>query len=437
MASPALALVSDVDLIAEYRKLGEENFTLWKKALDEFRVKGEVTGETKERIEKLEAAMTELSEKMLAEFRKLNEKSSRPPVSIANGRGYGGDGEFRSIGVQFTELADYKSYQANPTNRPRFQTTLKGRIIQPMELRAVNPFIASETSGIVYIPKRVGVFTQPTIPLVMRDLLDVIPLDGTNAVEYVIEAWQLNADYQIKEGDKKAQSDVTYTDKTAVVRTIAHYVVISRQMLADAPFIQASIDNRMVYGIALKEDKEILYGDGATGHLLGIMPQATPFAGGALTIDNAIDQVYAAMVQIMQAGYAPTAIVMNPVDFAGIALMKNTMGMYLLGGPPASEATPRLWGLPIALTMNMAPGDFLVGAFPGNAALFDRQQTVVEVSSENEDNFVRNLVTIRAEERVTLAVFVPAAFVKGTVMPPAALASGHHPPAQQPSRDRK
>ena len=57
--------------------------------------------------------------------------------------------------------------------------------------------------------------------------------------------------------------------------------------------------------------------------------------------------------------------------------------------------------------------DYLCGAFPGNAALFDRETVNVEMAFQNEDDFVRNLITLRAEERVALAVYVPKAFAKG------------------------
>ena len=413
MATPALVQPTDQHLLAEFRRLMEDGKTYHADMLREHTEKGEVTGETKERFLKSEAAMAELAQKMETEFRVMRERQSRPPLAL----GAGGATELRTLGQLVTEHEAYKQSNLTGTSRPRIQMALKGRVIPPWEIRAINPIITEAGSGLTIVPRRVGLFSAPTIPLVMRDLVDVIPLDGTNAIEYVIDTWTLAADYQVAEGDRKAQSDVIYTDKSVMVRTIAHYVRISRQMLADVPAIRAQIDTKLAYGIAMKEDKEILYGDNAAGHLHGIMPQATAFAAPAgVTAENRIEQIYAAIVQVMSAGYAPSAIVLNPLNFAGMTLSKNAQGNYVLGGPPASEATPRLWGLPVALTMNMTANDFLVGAFPGNAALFEREEIVVDISFSNEDDFVRNLVTIRAEERVALAVYTPQAFVKGTLM---------------------
>ena len=53
------------------------------------------------------------------------------------------------------------------------------------------------------------------------------------------------------------------------------------------------------------------------------------------------------------------------------------------------------------------------GDFVNGCTLLDRMAATVELSTENSDNFVRNLVTIRAEERVALLTFAPWSFVKG------------------------
>jgi HK97 family phage major capsid protein len=57
---------------------------------------------------------------------------------------------------------------------------------------------------------------------------------------------------------------------------------------------------------------------------------------------------------------------------------------------------------------------FLTGAFNLGAQIFDREDANVEISTEDSDNFRKNLVTIRAEERLALAVYRPESFVKGT-----------------------
>src|SRR3546814_6282577 len=78
-----------------------------------------------------------------------------------------------------------------------------------------------------------------------------------------------------------------------------------------------------------------------------------------------------------------------------------------------NDSQPRLWGRPVVETQAMTAGNFLTGAFRLSAQIFDRQDARVEVSTEDSDNFRKNLVTILAEERLALAVYRPEAFIRG------------------------
>jgi hypothetical protein len=441
-AAPPPQQRTDEELLVEFKRLHAEmqdNNALLVKKLAGEAVK-EAIGELIEKDAKLEAAVGAI----LAKVNAIGQRTSRPPgVLTPTGQPY------LTLGQSFTESEAFKA--TNWAGRFKIQHTYNGRLEfrntppVPTPLAAPPP-VTEGTSGLVIFPRRVAWVQPPEFPLVMRDLLDVIPLTGTNAVEYVTEHWTENPDYQVTEGTRKAQSGVSYTDATAMVRTIAHFIKVSRQMLADVPYVQTSIDQRMVYLVLRKEDLEVLYGDNSAGHLNGLMPQATHLAipaGISALVTTFMDAVAAAITQIANNGYIATAIVMHPTDWAGLQLTKTTLGTYILQGPgygpPQAISQKTLWGLPVVTSINMKVGEFLVGAFPGNAALFDREQAIVEISFENEDDFVNNLCTIRCEERVTLAVYVPLAFVWGNTTTPfvpagaplAANGSGHAaaPPA--------
>jgi HK97 family phage major capsid protein len=57
--------------------------------------------------------------------------------------------------------------------------------------------------------------------------------------------------------------------------------------------------------------------------------------------------------------------------------------------------------------------EFLVGAFLTAATIYDRMDAEVLISSEDADNFTKNMLTVRAEKRLALAVKRPAALVTG------------------------
>jgi len=353
------------------------------------------------------------------EITSLKQKGSRPPGST-NEPGTG-----VTIGQQLTESEQYKS-AGRWEGRARLSMTLKARIDMrstpaPTPLANTTP-ITEGGSGLYIFPRRVAWVTPPQFPMAMRDILDVIPIEGTNAIEFVKETYTAAPDYQVTEGTRKAQSSISWTDNTAMVRTIAHFTKVSRQMLADVPSVQTSIDTMLTYTLRYKEDLEILFGDNSAGHLNGIMTQATAYSipPGLGTMAGAtnIDTLAAAALQVANNGFRPTNIVMNPTDWTAMNMLKTTYGSYILGGP-ASLAAPQLWGLPVTTSYHMTSLNYLVGSFPGNAALFDRETLMIEISFENEDDFVNNMATIRCEERVALAVYRPLAFVKGLVVAPA------------------
>jgi HK97 family phage major capsid protein len=422
--------VEEQQVVDQFQNQLKEHKSLIDKATEEAKKSGSVTAETQEAQrqsalkldewgKKMEAQGKEQGERMAEVRNRLDEGDKRAEKLEADirlvkqkglarmpGGGPGGEDE-RTFGQRLVETPEFKAMQFN--GRFKFTTTMSTRI----ESKANT--IVQPGSGFVTLPQRVGVFPSvPFLPLYMRDLLTVVPLTMSNAVEYKIETWNYAADYQVLQGDKKAQGDVTYTEATATAKTIAWFVKISRQMLDDNAYIAATIDSRLIYGVLKKEDLEILLGSGAAGHLNGIMTQAPASAAPPASATTRLDELMVAITRLTALGFSPTAIVLNPTDWGLMQITKTTQGAYILGGPPQAEAVPRLWGLPLVADYNMPAGQYLVGAFPGNAALFDRQAATVEMSMENEDDFVRNLVTIRAEERVALAVFVPNAFLKGT-----------------------
>ncbi|TNE75539.1 MAG: phage major capsid protein, partial [Gammaproteobacteria bacterium] len=120
--------------------------------------------------------------------------------------------------------------------------------------------------------------------------------------------------------------------------------------------------------------------------------------------------------QAHQSEYRPTAVLLNPADWFDIDTRKvgASDDRYVVGNP-REMGQPRLWGLPVVITNSITSGTFLVGAFDIGAQIWDREDATIEVSRENSDNFVKNMVTILAEERIALTVYRPGAFIKGSL----------------------
>jgi HK97 family phage major capsid protein len=140
---------------------------------------------------------------------------------------------------------------------------------------------------------------------------------------------------------------------------------------------------------------------------------ANAFDAGAATAGTTKpDTIAAAIARIAAAGLRPNAL--NGADWLSIATQIDTTGQYLFG-TGQNTVSPVMWSVPVVLSVAMAAGSYLVMAGRDGAELCIREDATVEASREDRDNWIKNLLTILAEMREALCVFLPqSAFVKGT-----------------------
>lgn len=318
--------------------------------------------------------------------------------------------QHKTFGEQFVESQNFKSLSESNSQRGRADMQFKATIT------LATTDAAGSAGDLVQNTRLPGMIMQPERRLTVRDLITPGRMDG-NVLEYVQETGFTNNAGMVAETGLKPQSDIQFELKNTSAKVIAHWVKASRQIMSDAPMLASYIDGKLRYGLAYKEEQQLLNGDGTGQNLLGIIPQATAYAA-PLTVTGAttIDTLRLAMLQAVLAEFPATGHVLNPIDWAGIELTKDAEGRYIIG-QPQGVASPTMWGLPVVATQAIVAGKFLTGAFKLGAQLFDRWQSRVEVATENEDDFVKNLVTILAEERLALAVYRPEAFIYGDIAP--------------------
>lgn len=382
------------ELVKELKKKTDEVKSIAEDFNGKFKAGEKLSQEAKD---KADNALTELN-KVRELVKELEQKAARDAERKPT--------EVKSLGAQFVEDEKVKSFlgQANP----------RGRV--DMESKATITLATTDADGsagdLVRTTRVGGILGLPERRMTVRDLLTPGQMDG-NALEYVKETGFTNNAANVAEGADKPQSDIKFDLVSTTAKVIAHYVKASRQIMSDAPMLRTYIDGRLLYGLAFREEAQLLNGDGTGQNLLGIIPQATAFAApGGLTADNAMDTMRLAMLQAELAEFPATGHVMNPIDWARIELLKDDMGRYIIGNPQGTTA-PRLWNLPVVTTQAIAQDKFLTGAFRPSAQVFDRWRARVELATENENDFIKNLVTILAEERLALAVYRPEAFIYG------------------------
>lgn len=320
---------------------------------------------------------------------------------LARPRGPDDQFEAKSIGAQFVEADGLKAF-ADFTSRPsRFSMDIKTTV-------------TSTVADSLIVPTRDTALLLPHRELRIRDLLPTINVTTGN-VEYPRLTAGPSAAATVAEGAEKPEAAMTLDLVTVPIRTIAHWIPASRQVLDDAPQLRGLIDTELTYGLKFVEDNQLLNGAGTGTDLSGIYTNATAFAAGAAVVPtpNKIDVLLHAILQNAVALLPADAIVLHPADWVSILALKDGEGRYLIANPQ-ERANPSLFGLPVVQSLAMTVGTFLVGAFQASATLYDRWGVRVEVSTEHSDYFVRNLVAILCEERLGLAVKRATGFTKGT-----------------------
>lgn len=207
------------------------------------------------------------------------------------------------------------------------------------------------------------------------------------------------------EGQPKAIVDWMYRVAGTQVETIADYVKISEQMLNDVEMIQNEINSNLTYQIDLKKNQQLLFGTGTSPQIHGLTTyaQTVDNANLANTIVDAnyLDAIGAAIAQIYNNGkgkFIPNAVLMNPIDeFVMKYGSKDADGTYLLPTffMPNGE---QINGVRIVPDVTIPAGHFLAGDFRW-FTIRDKEGLTITIGRENDD-FTRNLVTIRAEERL-------------------------------------
>lgn len=368
-------------------------------ALAEAKKAGSLSTETKAAVDEMALkfnTLTEAEKTLKAQLGELEQEFARIPTQAAASL----RDTLGGTVIKSEALAEFaKSIQGNR------------RVSVPVNAALLSTGVAE---GVVEPQRLPGIDVMPKQRLFIRDL--IAPGRTTSpAIFWVQQTGFTNAARVVAENTTKPYSDIQFDTKITPVTTIAHMFKASKQILDDFAQLQSTIDAEMRYGLKYAEESEILFGDGTGVHLQGIVPQASAY-NPAFTPDamTQIDQLRLAMLQSQLARLPASGHVLHFTDWARIELTKDTLGRYIIGNP-LSLAGPTLWGLPVVATELAAfLGKFLTGAFQTGAQIFDREDANVVISTENADDFEKNMISIRCEERLALAVKRPEAFIYGT-----------------------
>ncbi|MFC0677520.1 phage major capsid protein [Lysobacter korlensis] len=362
------------------------------RADNEARELGKVSTETKNALEKFGTEQRELADRLLS----LEQRGLAPANGIAS---------VDTWGSQLVKASALSAFQSGQTNK--------------CSVEVKNTMLGSDAT--VAPDRKPGIVPGASQILTLEALLPSLPT-SSNAIEYTKENVFTNAANGTAEGGVLPESSITYTLVNMPVSTVGHFIKISEQLSKDNAALAAYVNQRMVYGVDLKVETALATGAGGA-NLSGIFNAGNYTAHGYLS--GALGSVLAkcvlirkSMADLRNAGYIADAILLNPTDWANIEIELLTTNAGQVPFRYDAAGTPILFGVPVVQSGAVTADTFAVGAFRQAGVVHNREGVTIELSGSDGTNFTSNLVTIKANRRLALAIEVPAAIRGGDLTPP-------------------
>jgi HK97 family phage major capsid protein len=248
--------------------------------------------------------------------------------------------------------------------------------------------------------------------------LDVLPTGTTdsNLIEYTKMTTRPEQAAETAPGAVKPEAAIALEDDDAPVRTIAAWLKVRKQTLADAAGLRSLIDTALRYDVRRRVEAQALAGNGTGENITGILNTTGILAPTVTAGESHADRIHHGIVAVQLADQEPSVVVLHPRDNEDIRLSRDNSGAgagtggYLFG-PPSQAGAATIWGLPTVVSQAIPEGTALV-CDPMGAMLLFREGVNVLISDSDQDDFIRNRVTLLGECRAGLPVFRPDAFAE-------------------------
>jgi HK97 family phage major capsid protein len=369
----------------------------------------EVENGTKESIKAATDQAAALAKQVQSLADRLVEAEQKTVKNIMNGRLAP-----KTIGQLVVESDAFKAFASGASRNCKI-TVKQGFDVRANTITGQEDSPATNHDTLVPADRRPGVIPGAFRRLRVKDLL---PTGNTvsNAVEFTRELAFTNNASEKNEGVAKSQSALTFELYSAPVVTIAHWLKVSKQVKDDAPVLISYIENRLRYGVELREETEIVSGNGVNPNMIGMCTSPNFTAFTPTSSEIALDGINRAKIALENADYPATGIILNPTDWGNIERTHvSTSDERYVVGDPRTAMGPVLWGLPVVVTPSMTSGKMLIAAFDIAFLYLTRQETVVEMFEQDDTNVQSNLITIRAEKRGVLGGLRPASVRYGSL----------------------
>ena len=275
-------------------------------------------------------------------------------------------------------------------------------------------------------------YYQPGAVSKLFEPLGVAELFGSSQVtasqiRYVTEGTATSGAAGVAEAGVKPESTIAMSEVVEPIRKLATVLPISSEMLEDSASVQAYLNERLGLFVRLEEERQLLRGTG-TNELVGIFGRSGINQYTKLAADDNATALARVLANTAGSSFVqPDAIILHPSNYLSTRLLRDgtggTAGNFLGGGPftgaygngAASDAGlfgASLWNTRVVLSTHVGVGTALVGNFGQSPHVWRRGGVSVDASESHNDFYVRNLVMLRAEERLGLGCYRASAFTE-------------------------
>ena len=281
-----------------------------------------------------------------------------------------------------------------------------------MDTKAVITESGAYTGDVVpadYVP---GFKFDPERRVHVRQFL---PVGTTNSdkIRYIKETNFTDNTGVTAEGDASGQNDFDLVATDAVVEKISAHFRVSKEALNDTAGLASHISLRGMEKYMKQEDAYNLYDS-----TYGLTVTSTDYALDQYTGDadaQEYDVLLEAIKQIRNRNYQPSAVMMSVSRYFDMIRNKDSEGRYIFPQDVIfGTRVPSILGVPVIATnaINDTDGDaddFLVADFAQLCTLFDRESVSVRFYEQDQDNAVKDLVTVQVAGRLALPTYLPNA----------------------------
>ena len=393
--------------------------------------------------------VNELIEKGLAEVKaKVTEATEKNTNEVQEIKG-----EIKTVSVQVTEVKEYAEKLQNHVDS--LEMKLNGSAVQNAEKKSFNDvladainenednyqkFLRKEKKSFAIELKAVGdmstanvtggsrygqifdanIRQNPNRKVHMSQVLRGGSIGAGNTYTFMRENGNgEGAIAPVAEGALKSQFDLDLVEATVNVETIAGWLRVTRKAMNNIPGFVSFLQARLPEKFQRALDAQILYGDGTTPNLKGILTAGNFVASTAVASQKLIDKLIDD-VATLEDTYErdATGILLRPIDYYGFFKNKASgSGEYdLPEGVTFVNGQLYLFGIPVYASTAITAPDYVVGDFDMGAQLLTQEGMRIEFFEQDGTNVRENKVTVRIEGNYALPVYGPDFFIKGSTV---------------------